>query len=346
VLFVKLSRKKYNIAMNYPYKIIGVSGTFDHLHKGHEKILKKALGSAEKIICGLMSQNAINYKILPQTIQSYLERQTTLNNFFSSQDATSRVKIVKLNDIFGPTLGRTEIEALVVSKEKESAVDFINLQRTEHKLPVLQKIIISMALAQDLKPLSSSRIRLGQIDRDGFVYAGIFEKNLALPENLRKNLKQPLGQLLHANEIKNQPAPFIAIVGDVITDFFNKSRLNFSLAVVDYKNKRIPLPNNYHYELFNNFFDYGEFVNDPGTVSQKFVKYLITILKHAILINKKGVIRIIGEEDLVVLPLIMLSPLKSLIYYGQPDQGAVKIEVTEQKKQKVQKILENFTQLK
>lgn len=332
--------------MKYPYKIVGVSGTFDHLHKGHEKILKTAFISGEKIKCGLMSESAIKDKILAQTIQSFSQRKTALNNFFVDQHVEKRVEIVKLNDIFGPTLGRTEIETLVASKEKESAVDFINLQRTEHNLPVLQKVIVSMELAQDLKPLSSSRIRLGQINREGFAYSFIFENDLSLPQNLRQKLKHPLGKLLSGNEIKNQSAPFISVVGDIITDFFIKRNLDFSLALVDYKNKRIPLPETYHQELFDSIFDFGEFVNNPGTVSSNFVKYLITILEQCVLGNKKGVIKIIGEEDLTVLPLILLSPLESFIYYGQPDQGGVEIKVTEEIKEKTKLFLDNFTRLK
>lgn len=40
------------------------------------------------------------------------------------------------------------------------------------------------------------------------------------------------------------------------------------------------------------------------------------------------VILVSGEEDLAVIPCILLSPLETLVLYGQPDKGMVEIEVT------------------
>ena len=115
--------------MNFVYKTIGVSGTFDHLHRGHEKILKKALGTGEQIFCGIMADRAITEKILPQTIQSFEIRKKAVSEFFAKHQSLNRIKFIKLFDCFGPTLGKTPIQAIVVSSEKEKILDKINKKR-------------------------------------------------------------------------------------------------------------------------------------------------------------------------------------------------------------------------
>jgi uncharacterized protein (UPF0218 family) len=42
-----------------------------------------------------------------------------------------------------------------------------------------------------------------------------------------------------------------------------------------------------------------------------------------------------GEEDLVTAVLLLLLPLQSLIYYGQPGEGMVEVVVSEELKEKI-----------
>jgi len=53
-----------------------------------------------------------------------------------------------------------------------------------------------------------------------------------------------------------------------------------------------------------------------------------------------------GEEDLLTLPAILLAPLGAIVIYGQKDVGAVVVEVTEEIKQKISNIINQFTMLK
>jgi uncharacterized protein (UPF0218 family) len=54
------------------------------------------------------------------------------------------------------------------------------------------------------------------------------------------------------------------------------------------------------------------------------------------------ILKIIGEEDLAVLPLILAAPLDTIIYYGQPNKGLVKILVSEENKERAYNILLKF----
>jgi hypothetical protein len=49
-----------------------------------------------------------------------------------------------------------------------------------------------------------------------------------------------------------------------------------------------------------------------------------------------------GEEDLAVLPAILLSPLSWVVIYGQPEEGLVYIPITQEIKLKSLKLLQKF----
>jgi hypothetical protein len=49
-----------------------------------------------------------------------------------------------------------------------------------------------------------------------------------------------------------------------------------------------------------------------------------------------------GEEDLAVLPLVEIMPDETIILYGQPGEGLVLCEVSEQLRQDAQKLLSYF----
>jgi pantetheine-phosphate adenylyltransferase len=64
-------------------------------------------------------------------------------------------------------LSRGCIEALVVSRETEKTAVKINEERAKRGLPLLKIIAIDMVPAENHKPISTTRIRKGEIDREG-----------------------------------------------------------------------------------------------------------------------------------------------------------------------------------
>lgn len=55
--------------------------------------------------------------------------------------------------------------------------------------------------------------------------------------------------------------------------------------------------------------------------------------------HRRTKIKVIGEEDLLAVPAILLAPEKASVCYGQPNNGIVIIESNKKTKTKVQKIL-------
>jgi pantetheine-phosphate adenylyltransferase len=75
--------------------------------------------------------------------------------------------IARLDDPYGPTVYSDDIEALVVSEETEPTALKINEIRKNKGLRPMDIITIGMVLAEDGKPISSTRIRKGEIDVKG-----------------------------------------------------------------------------------------------------------------------------------------------------------------------------------
>ncbi|RLG25492.1 DUF359 domain-containing protein, partial [Methanosarcinales archaeon] len=69
---------------------------------------------------------------------------------------------------------------------------------------------------------------------------------------------------------------------------------------------------------------------------------LINALKNALLEKKPAVIVVDGEEDLAVLPAVLLSPATSIVMYGQPGIGGVLVRVDDALREKVKMLLERM----
>ncbi|MBS7288377.1 MAG: phosphopantetheine adenylyltransferase [Candidatus Freyarchaeota archaeon] len=153
--------------MAYPFKLVGVSGTFDRLHKGHRVLLSKALEVGERVMVGLTSDEMCFGKQLSGKIEPFKVRRANLERFFEEMGSLSRVEIVTLNDPYGPAIEDSELEAIVAGEDVAWRVDEINRIREKKGLPPLELIVVELVKASDGERISSTRIRKGEIDGEG-----------------------------------------------------------------------------------------------------------------------------------------------------------------------------------
>ena len=151
------------------YEKVAVGGTFDKLHRGHKALLSKAFEIGEKVVIGLSSDDFVSKMGKPHITATYAERLKELQAFLEKNGLLKRAEIVALKDPYGLTISGKGLDALVVSKETESIADKINKIRVEAGLPTLKIITISMVPAENCNPISTTRIRSGEIDRNGHV---------------------------------------------------------------------------------------------------------------------------------------------------------------------------------
>jgi len=155
--------------MERKFKIVAVGGTFDELHKGHRALLMKAFEVGEQVIIGLCSDEFVKKLEKPHPTASYADRLNELKTFLQKNGLLSKAKIIPLNDAYGITLSKGCVEALVVSKETEPTALAINQKREKLGLQPLYIIAIDMIPSENHVPISTTRIRRGEIDREGLL---------------------------------------------------------------------------------------------------------------------------------------------------------------------------------
>jgi GTP-dependent dephospho-CoA kinase len=157
---------------------------------------------------------------------------------------------------------------------------------------------------------------------------------------LRAKLKEPFGFLIKGSfdqtmsELKvlisQEKPPKLVAVGDTVSKNFHDYKFCPDLSIVDYQcmRKKIkPLPD-----------DSGEtlhIVNPQGTITDAAVE----AIKESLQSQKHVHIVVDGEEDLLTLIAVLYAPLGSLVVYGQPYEGIVIVQVTEEKKVETLEIL-------
>lgn len=326
------------------FNLVVCGGTFDHFHKGHESFLGHAFSVSKRVIVGVTSESYVkNLKFRIQNselIEPFGKRKDAVLGFAKSRGVLEKTEIVKIDDIFGPTLNKNlAIDAIAVSQDTKKGAEYINRKRERLHLSPLKVFIAPAVYAQDGKFISSGRIRNGEINREGKLYVNPLwlKKDLMLPENLREKFKKPFGVLMPEAKGLGDLAEIAATVGDVTARKFNEFKLNQQVSAIDFKVER--------QKRFSDIRELGflgserliKVSNPAGSITSDLFKTCLTIW------NKGKVILLIeGEEDLTVLPLVLTAPLGAAIFYGQPGEGIVKIEVSEEIKKIVYGLVNKF----
>ena len=153
--------------LNRKLKLVAVGGTFDEFHKGHRALLLKAFEVGEHVLVGVSADNLVQRMLKPHKVATYDVRVEELKGFLRRQGLLERTTIVPLHDSYGVTLTSERLEGLVVSRETENRAAEINEKRKAKGLRSLEIFVIEMVPAENSDPISTTRIRLLEIDREG-----------------------------------------------------------------------------------------------------------------------------------------------------------------------------------
>ena len=162
---------------------------------------------------------------------------------------------------------------------------------------------------------------------------------MQLPDDLRDQLKNPLGNLISDNDpnkeniIKKISTESIIItVGDRTTENLLQLDIKPQIQIVDGLEKRskrvVPTDDKTNTKLFCK--------NPPGEITDESMK----VIQEAFSSEPPVRILVDGEEDLLVIPVCIYAPKNSIVMYGQPNEGLVIVTVTPEIRAKVQKILD------
>ncbi|NOZ76382.1 MAG: phosphopantetheine adenylyltransferase [Euryarchaeota archaeon] len=139
---------------------VAVGGTFDRIHRGHRTLLERAIQAGDHLVVGLTCD-----EMLSKPARPYHLRKASLEEFL---EGTSH-QIVPLRDPLGPAATMEDLHVLVVSEQTLPNAVKINEKREQAGLSPLEVIAVPMVLADDGRPISSTRIRKREIDPEGRV---------------------------------------------------------------------------------------------------------------------------------------------------------------------------------
>lgn len=228
----------------------------------------------------------------------------------------------------GPCCTEIKSGALAIRKKKLGVKDRIDFLK-----PVR---------ANDGGKLASARIRLGEIDRKGRRLKGTDEPPRLLKLEGRAGLKTPKGDVYDTKDGK--PAPRIVqrimeespvkiiSVGDVTTDTILQEGYTPDVMIVDGITKRGP-----YSEQFSAAQEFT--IYNPAAV---IYPEAWSVVDTAIKDDKKSLITVEGEEDLMGFPAVLLAPNGSAVLYGQPDVGIIWISVNDDNKRIARELLEGM----
>lgn len=308
------------------YNVIGLGGTFDHFHAGHEKFINFASDLSDLLVIGITNQTIAGKKTYPHLIESFAERSRSVEYFCNSLGI--HFEIIELSDSIGSTVSDNRIEALAVTTETIIGGDQINKLRRERGLAPLPLYVCDLLPSSDGQPLHSDRIRAGECDRKGLIYLDLFKQTIKFSAKQRLLLAKPQGPIVDQPNFISDPhfqPHLIILVGDSTIEKFIANNWPFNIGVYDRRIQR----HQAHDITLELKPDLN--VNNPaGSITPNLVESIRSLLRFGSV--KPKYLLVDGEEDLAVIPAVMLAPLGSVVYYGQPKVGLVEICVSEKQK--------------
>jgi cytidyltransferase-like protein len=152
---------------NQRLKTVTVAGTFDVMHKGHWFLLEEAFNVADKVVIGITTDAFASAMKKPHDIDSYEVRLGEVKKYLQKKGLLPRAVFFPLDDPYGPSIEDGGIEGILVSEETEKGAEAINQIRVKKGKRPLLIFVMKMVLADDGKPISSTRVRRQEVDRYG-----------------------------------------------------------------------------------------------------------------------------------------------------------------------------------
>jgi pantetheine-phosphate adenylyltransferase len=147
------------------FRAVATGGTFDEIHAGHVALLARAFLEGDRVIIGVTSDEFVKGK--KKINHGFEARVASLKKMIEKEFGDVKYEIAKLDSEFGPAVTTGDVGALVASAETQEKGARLNEIRRKNGLAPAKIIAVGLIKAQDGKPISSTRIRAGEIDAKG-----------------------------------------------------------------------------------------------------------------------------------------------------------------------------------
>jgi len=148
-----------------------LGGTFNIFHSGHKHLLDRAFevaGDDGFVFIGVSDGYLASKK---KFLIPYIQRIRAIEEYIAKRGYTTKSSITPIMTKYGLAVDR-DFDAIIVSPEtRGNAVEINEKRRSLGKRP-LEIVEISHVLADDGKPISSTRIYDEEIDAAGRIFRG------------------------------------------------------------------------------------------------------------------------------------------------------------------------------
>jgi pantetheine-phosphate adenylyltransferase len=148
------------------FLLVATGGTFDETHAGHVALLSRAFQAGRKVIIGVSSDEFA--KAMGKRLNhDFEQRVENVKMLIKKEFGNAIYEIARLDGDFGPAVTTGDVGALVTSSETQAKGMLLNKMRAERGLKPVKVIAVDLVKAEDGSPISSTRIRAGEIDSRG-----------------------------------------------------------------------------------------------------------------------------------------------------------------------------------
>lgn len=313
------------MSQTWKKRTIALGGTFDHFHAGHQRFIKFAAQQGGALTIGVTSEQLTRHKPLAELIQPFNVRKRAVIQFCNRERI--KCQVVPLNDRFGPALTDPEIFGLAVTEQNLATGRELVETRKKLGLRPLETFVCPLLKTDSGEVISSSHIRAGHSNRLGIRYATAFESSILLNDDQKKVFSKPQGDVVD-QPMNSLYQSKVLVVGDTSLEQFINNAWSYHVGVFDLRKQRQPVVDSTLLQIHRD----ASVQNPAGSITPE----LTSCLNKALNTSKNPYhVFVDGEEDLAAVALVLLSPLETQIYYGQPEQGLVLMTVTEALKERV-----------
>ncbi len=329
-----------------------IGGTFDRFHAGHRNLLVSGLSKCQTIEVWVSVDSIARAK--DSRVNPWEQRVEEIKQTLDAD--LDRLEFHELDNLHGPAQTHEQASAIICTSETMPECETINRIRRESGMYELEIICVDHTISWDNKPISSSRIRNGEIDREGGRWIPeSFETNeMVMTSEVEDELKTPFGQLIPGPEddpsqamseillmTKGSHGPLIA-VGDVTVRTLQDIGRPADIGLIDGRTKRQVWDGAEGIDpsLFDSVLECS---SPAGRLTPSLLSSCETAISSWNEEYKSSLIIVDGEEDLAPLLLHPLAPIDSVILYGQPGKGVVIRWCGEDAKQRCRRLLNGFT---
>ncbi len=146
---------------------VALGGTFSKLHYGHIRLLLEGFRLGRTVIIGVTTDEFAGKLGKKYTVPPFETRVDGLKSFLRRMGWIDRCEILPLHDPYGVTVVDPSLEVLITSPFTHYRGVEINEIRSRRGLRPLRIVVCPLVVAWDGKPISSTRIFLGEINERG-----------------------------------------------------------------------------------------------------------------------------------------------------------------------------------